>query len=368
MMKIAVLKEGVPQEKRIAITPSVVKKFTDMGAQVHIESGLGQRLFFSDEDYRREGAVISADKKELLTLADIIVRVQCSPVEDIALLKKQAVHISFFNFQEKELTSAFSQQKVTALSLEKLPRTTLAQKMDALSSQASLSGYVAVILAAEKLHKVFPMMTTPAGTIFPVTVFVIGVGVAGLQAIATAKRLGARVMAFDTRAVVQEQVESLGAKFVTIDLGKTGQTKDGYAKALTEEQLVRQKEQMLAFCAQSDIVITTAQVMGKRAPILVTKQMIDHMKPGSVIVDAAIDSGGNVEQAKKDQLVVQNGVTIIGYSNLPGKIPVDASQMYAMNVFHLIEHCYQDTTSSLNLEDPLLHACIVTHVGKCTVS
>jgi NAD(P) transhydrogenase subunit alpha len=255
---------------------------------------------------------------------------------------------------------------ISAISMEMIPRTTRAQKMDVLSSQANLAGYVMVILAAQKLDRILPMMMTPAGTISPAKVFVIGAGVAGLQAIATAKRLGARVEAFDTRPVVAEQVQSLGAKFVEIDLGETGQTKDGYAKQLTEEQLQMQQQGMKQIISQSDIVITTAQVFGRPAPRIVTKDMVDAMKPGSVIVDMAVESGGNVEGSAPDQEVQTNGVTIIGVSNLPSIMATDASQMYSNNLFNLLTEFWdaEEKQFKLDLEDDILKGCLITHDGS----
>jgi NAD(P) transhydrogenase subunit alpha len=263
------------------------------------------------------------------------------------------------------LIEKFISKGVSAISMELIPRTTLAQKMDALSSQASLAGYVAVILAAEKLDKVFPMMMTPAGTITPAKVFIIGAGVAGLQAIATAKRLGARVEAFDTRAVVEEQVQSLGAKFVKVDLGETGQTKDGYAKALTEEQLAMQREAMARHCAQADVVITTAQVFGKKAPVIVTREMIRGMRTGSVVVDLAVETGGNVEGSEAGKTTEINGVSIMGMENLPGRVAVHASQMYSSNVGNLISHFWDKEAKKFNLDlgDEIIRGCLVTHDG-----
>jgi NAD(P) transhydrogenase subunit alpha len=249
--------------------------------------------------------------------------------------------------------------------MELIPRSTYAQKMDALSSQASLAGYAAVILAADRIDKALPMMSTPAGTISPARVLVIGVGVAGLQAIATAKRLGARVEAYDTRPVVEEQVQSLGARFVKIDVGETGQTAQGYAKALTEEQLALQRQQMARFCANADIVITTAQVFGRPAPRIVTAEMVAGMRPGSVIVDLAAATGGNVEGTVADREVEVGGVRILGLANMPGLVARDASQMYAANVAHLIDHAYDRGNGRLALdpEDEVVGSCLLTHDG-----
>jgi NAD(P) transhydrogenase subunit alpha len=249
--------------------------------------------------------------------------------------------------------------------MEMIPRTTRAQKMDALSSQANLAGYVMVILAAEKIDRILPMMMTPAGTISPARVFVIGAGVAGLQAIATAKRLGARVDAFDTRPIVAEQVRSVGGKFLEIDLGETGQTKDGYAKELSPEQLDKQRQGMKEIISQSDIVITTAQVFGRPAPRIVTKDMVEAMKPGGVIVDMAVESGGNVEGSIPGKTTEISGVSIIGVSNLPAVVAKDASQMYSSNVYNLISEYWsaEEKMLNLSLEDDILAGCIVTHGG-----
>lgn len=363
-MKIFVPKETHPGEKRVPIIPDSIRKLVKRGAQIEVESGIGETINLSDEDYTKEGAEVSSDRSSSSSSADIVLRLRKPQKEEISLLKKGAIHISFLDpFNETELINEFVNAGVSAISMEMIPRTTLAQKMDALSSQANLSGYVTVIIAAERLDKILPMMMTPAGTISPARVFVIGVGVAGLQAIATAKRLGARVEAFDTRPVVEEQVQSLGAKFVTIDLGETGETKDGYAKELTPEQLQKQREGMAKVCAQSDIVITTAQVFGRKAPLIVSSDMITGMKPGSVIVDMAVESGGNVEGSKVDEEVEVNGVRIIGLGNLPGLVAFNASQMYSANLCNMIEHFWDDEAKSfrLDLEDEIIAGCLITH-------
>jgi len=366
-VKIGIPKEVYPQEKRVPILPQTAGQLVNLGAEVAIESGMGDTVGFTDDDYGKAGASIVKDRRQLISDADLVLRLRKPPPEEIAWLKKDAVHISYLDpFNEKELLEKFRMRGVSAISMELIPRTTLAQKMDALSSQASLAGYVAVILAAEELDKVFPMMMTPAGTIAPVKVFIIGAGVAGLQAIATAKRLGARVEAFDTREVVAEQVESLGAKFVRVDLGETGQTKDGYARELTAEQLQKQRDAMAKHCAQADVVITTAQVFGKKAPLIVTADMVKGMRAGSVIVDLAVESGGNVAGSQLGQKVELNGVRILGYENLPGRVAVHASQMYASNMINLISHFWdeENKTFNLDLEDEIIRGCLVTHKGE----
>jgi len=366
-VKIAVAKELQSGETRVPLIPATAANFVKLGAEVLVEQGMGISAFFRDEDYTKEGARIVSDRKVLFSEADIVIRLRKPSAEDITLLKKGTIHISYLDpFNEPALIDKFISQGVSAISMELIPRTTLAQKMDALSSQASLAGYVAVILAAEKLDKIFPMMMTPAGTIAPVKVFVIGAGVAGLQAIATAKRLGARVEAFDTRPVVEEQVQSLGAKFIKVDLGETGQTKDGYAKALTEEQLARQREAMARHCAQADVVITTAQVFGRKAPVIITRDMIEGMRPGSVVVDLAVETGGNVEGSEPGKTVDKNGVSIIGVENLPGRVAIHASQMYSSNVGNLITHFWDKESKNfkLDLEDEIIQGCLVTHNGE----
>ena len=302
-----------------------------------------------------------------LSGADVVLLLGKPDAELVSNLKENTVLVSFLEpFQNGPLVKKLADKGVSALCMELVPRTTYAQKMDALSSQASLAGYVAVVKAADALPKAFPMMSTPAGTIPPARVFVIGAGVAGLQAIATAKRLGARVEAFDTRPVVEEQVQSLGAKFVKIDVGETGQTDQGYAKALTEEQLERQRQGMAKVIAGADIVITTAQVFGRAAPRIVSKEMVAGMRPGSVVVDLAASSGGNVEGTVPDETVTVDGVHIVGMSNFPGEVARDASQMYASNVANLLEHAWNKETGRLELnpEDDIVNSVLLTHGGE----
>ncbi len=366
-MQIGIPKETYPGEQRAVVTPGDVARFVKLGATVVVESGLGAGIRATDADYEKAGATVSTDRKAILGGNDIVLRLRKPDPADIDLLRPGCIHISYLDpFNEKALLAKLAEKGVSAISMEMIPRTTRAQKMDSLSSQASLAGYVAVVLAAERADRTLPMMTTPAGTINPARVFVIGAGVAGLQAIATAKRLGARVDAFDTRPAVAEQIRSLGAKFVEVDLGETGQTKDGYAKALTEEQLKIQRDAMAKQCAMSDIVITTAQVFGRKAPIIVTKEMVAGMKPGSIIVDLAIETGGNVEGAVLGQEVDVNGVRIIGLENMAGRVALDASQMYSANLYNLIEEFWDKEAKSmpLNLEDDIIQGCLLTHDGK----
>jgi len=362
-MKIAFPKEYDANETRVALFPDMVAKYIQLGAEVLVAKNYASTLSISDDEFVKAGAKIIEDHKELISSADMVVRVKSPLSDEVSILKKGSISISFLDpFNNKNLIDNFLNSNITAISLEMVPRTTIAQKIDALSSQANLAGYAAVITAASLSQKVLPMMTTPAGTIYPVKVFVIGAGVAGLQAIATAKRLGARVEAFDTRAVVEEQVKSLGAKFVKIDLGETGQTKDGYAKALTEEQIEMQRNAMKKICSESDIVITTAQLFGRKAPLIVTKEMIQSMQPGSVIVDMAVESGGNVEGAKIDKTIEVNGVKIVGQANLPGKVAYNASQMLSANLYNLIHHFWNKEKKLFLIDlDNDLKNCIVTH-------
>ncbi len=364
-MIIGVVKDTDLVENRIALTPLSAARLIKKGAHVVIEDGLGTHLHFPNALYQNHGIAISS-RSRILQTADILLRVRKPSVEEIHNLKSGAVHISFLDpFNEKDLVLALAAQNISAISLEMIPRTTLAQKMDALSSQASLAGYAAVILAAERIKKIFPMMTTPAGTIPPARVLIIGAGVAGLQAIATAKRLGARVEAFDTRPIVKEQVQSLGARFVEIDLGETGQTSNGYAKALTPEQLAKQREGMAKICAACDVVITTAQLFGRKAPLIITRDMVAQMKPGSVLVDLAVESGGNIEGIINGQEINVNGVTLIGNINLSGKAAIDASEMLGSNFVNFIEHGMNKEKNlfELNLDDEIIKGCLITHQG-----
>lgn len=358
----------VPPETRTALTPDFVRKLAALGAEVIVEAGTGLAAEHSDESYAEAGAQLVTDRTTALAEADMVLRVRRPPMEEVALLKRGSLHVSFLDpFREGSLMEALARQGVSTVSMEMMPRTTLAQKMDALSSQANLAGYYAVVHAAERLSRIFPMMMTPAGTISPVKVFVIGVGVAGLQAIATAKRLGARVEAFDTRPVVEEQVKSLGAKFVKIDLGDTGQTTQGYATELTAEQIRKQQEGMAKACAQADVVITTAKLFGRPAPKIVTAEMVAGMKRGSIIIDLAAESGGNVAGTRLNEEVrTDNGVRIVGHGALEAHVPTHASQVYASNLTSFIEHFWDASAGkfAFRLEDEILKGCLLTHNGE----
>jgi NAD(P) transhydrogenase subunit alpha len=365
-MLIAVPRETWPGELRSALVPQNAKKMINAGFEVVVESGVGDRAGFPDDAFREVGAAVETDRAALLGRADIVLRVRKPDISEVGQLRSGVVHVSFLDpFNERELVDTLAAQGVTAISMEMIPRTTRAQKMDALSSQANLAGYVTVIQAAFHCPKIMPMMMTPAGTIAPARVFVIGAGVAGLQAIATAKRLGARVEAFDTRPVVAEQVQSLGAKFVEIDLGDTGQTDQGYAKELTPEQIELQKQGQKRVIGQSDVVITTAQVFGRPAPRIVSRDMVEAMQPGSVVVDMAVESGGNVEGSELDAVVDIGGVKVVGQGNLPSEVARNASDMYSNNLFNLIDEFWDEEEKQLSLdpEDEIIQHCVITRDG-----
>jgi NAD(P) transhydrogenase subunit alpha len=365
-MQIGVPKETWPGEVRAAMVPANASKLIKQGFTVEVQSGVGDASGYSDADYVNAGASVIEDRSALLAGADIVMAVRKPDAQDVSLLKQGALYISFLDpFNEKPLVESIAAQGATAISMEMVPRSTRAQKMDALSSQANLAGYVTVIQASFHLPKIMPMMMTPSGTIPPARVFVIGAGVAGLQAIATAKRLGARVEAFDTRPVVAEQVQSLGAKFVEIDLGDTGQTEQGYAKELTPEQVEMQREGQKAIISQSDVVITTAQLFGRPAPQIVGRDMVESMKPGSVIIDMAVETGGNVEGSVMNEVVDINGVKVVGQGNLPGEVARNASDMYSNNLVNLVLEFWDAEAKALSLdpEDEIIQACVITQEG-----
>lgn len=360
--------ENAAVEPRAALTPTTAKALVQLGLSVRFAPGLGAPSGYPDAEYEAAGAAAAPDNEAALSEADLVLRVRKPAPSEVLRMKRGAVSIGFLDpFREKELLATFAAAGVAAVSLEMIPRTTLAQKMDALSSQASLAGYAAVLQAAARLRRILPMMMTPAGTIMPSRVFVIGAGVAGLQAIATAKRLGARVEAFDTRPAVEEQVKSLGAKFVKIDLGgESGQTAGGYAKALTPEQLARQKAGMAKVCAQSDIVITTAKVFGRPAPRLLDRDMIEAMAPGSVVVDLAVEGGGNVEGSVPGaEVLTPRGVLLLGDPCLEGTVAHHATQVLAANFAAWVTHFWDAKAKTLKLDpaDEILRGCLLTRDG-----
>ena len=365
MKKVLVCKETLPAETRVALIPDDIKKLSGMGFEFTVVSGAGSKSGFDDAAYEAAGAKIVKSEAEALDDAEIVVRI-LKP-ETAKGLKPGALHVSFLDpFNEKALLNEFAENNIQAVYLEMIPRTTLAQKMDVQSSQTSLAGYVAVLNAAARMPKILPMMVTPAGTINPARVFVIGVGVAGLQAIATAKRLGARVDAFDTRPVVEEQVRSLGANFVKIDLGEMGQTSQGYAKELTPEQIAKQQEAQAKVCEKANIVITTAKVFGRKAPVLIKKDVLDRMQPGAIVVDMAVSTGGNVEGSDPEKVVVtDNGVVILPGDELQRQVPWDASKMLSGNISAFLTHFYNKESKEfeVNLGDEIMKGCLLTKDG-----
>jgi NAD(P) transhydrogenase subunit alpha len=367
---IAAMRVGVPQElaaseRRVALTPDAVGRLVAAGFDISVEAGAGAGASLPDEAYGEAGASVgTAD--QVFADSDIIVHIgKIGPAEVLRLRRGQVVIGYVWPLIDHELVQSLSDAGVTAFGMESVPRVTRAQRMDALSSQATVSGYKAVIIAAERVPRFFPMLMTAAGTVAPAKVLVLGAGVAGLQAIATARRLGGVVSAFDTRPVVKEQVESLGATFVELDVGG-GQDERGYAIALTPEQQAHQQELLEAHIADSDVVITTALVPGRPAPRLIPATAVEAMRPGSVIVDLAAETGGNCELTVPGEVTVTNGVTIVGTLNLPSTMPLHASQMYARNVQAVLDHLVTDGELQLDFEDEITADAIITHDGAIT--
>ena len=371
-MIVGVPAESYLNERRVALVPAVVPKLTKVGLQVMVERGAGEKAGFHDAAYVKSGAQLAQNRTELLSSSDIIVqthRLTANPDganARLEVLRAGQILLGLLDpLRAPEAVRTLAAAGVTSFALELLPRISRAQPMDALTSMATISGYKGVLLAAGVLQKMCPMMITAAGTITPARVFVLGAGVAGLQAVATARRLGAVVQAYDVRPAVKEQVESLGAKFVELELQAEGsETKGGYARAMDEEFYRRQREMMIKVVAESDVVIATAAVPGKRAPLLVTEEMVRGMAPGSVIVDLAAEGGGNCELTQPGETVEANGVQIIGPVNLPSTVPYHASQMYAGNVAAFLRHLVKDGKADLNEEDPIIRSTLLTHKGE----
>jgi NAD(P) transhydrogenase subunit alpha len=364
-MKLAVPKENTVGETRVAIVPETIKRLAAKKVEVSVEARAGERSYVRDDDYKNAGGTIVSSVDELLSKADVVVQIHPPTTAQIAKLREGSTLISLlYPLVNVDLVRALAARKVTAISTDMIPRTTLAQSMDVLSSQTTASGYHAVLLAAVAVPKFFPMLMTAAGTIPPAKVLVLGAGVAGLQAIATARRLGAVVEAFDVRKAVKEQVQSLGAKFVEVEGMQDAQTQGGYAKEITEEEKKKQAEVLKKHIAKSDAVITTALIPGRRAPILIPADMVHGMKAGSVIVDLAAEQGGNCELCKPGETyVTDNGVTIIGTTNLQSKVAVDASQMYSRNMEKLIVHMLGDGALKIDLNEEITKGCVITHGG-----
>ena len=373
-MKISIPKENRDGETRIAASPEVVKKFTGMGFEVTIESGAGLNSGFTDKIFEDVGANIASDTKTTLKDADIIFKIQRlmtskDKINEISMCKKNAMVISHMSaLSSKNDIEEYAKASITTFAMDLMPRISRAQSMDVLSSQSNLSGYQAVIKGANNFNSAFPMMMTAAGTVAPAKVFIMGVGVAGLQAIATAKRMGAIVTAYDVRAATKEQVESLGGKFLIVDeeAMKEAETSGGYAKEMTEDYKKKEQEVIKNHIKDQDIVITTALIPGRPAPKLVTKEMVNSMRTGSVIVDLAVETGGNCELAKRNKVVDADGVKIVGYDNLPGELPKDASTLFAKNLLNFLSPHVNKESKSLELdwEDETVKNTLVTKDGS----
>ncbi|HLI33720.1 MAG TPA: Re/Si-specific NAD(P)(+) transhydrogenase subunit alpha [Terriglobia bacterium] len=371
-MLIGVPKEIFPGERRVALVPGVIPNLTKAGCEVVIEAGAGMAAGYPDNSYAEKGAKVLADRAEVFRAADVIVQVLCygsndqTGRADLPLFRRGQILIGFLRpLGSLEVIEELAATGVISFSVELMPRTTRAQAMDALSSMATVCGYRAVVLAADTLPRLFPMLTTAAGTITPARVFVVGAGVAGLQAIATARRLGAVVSAYDLRPVVKEQVQSLGGRFVELPLeAQDTQDARGYARQQDETFYQRQRELLGRVVAESDVVITTAVVPGKKPPVLITREMVQGMAPGSVIVDLAAERGGNCELTRASHIVVEHGVTIIGYINLASTVPYHASQMYAKNLTAFLLNLIKAGKLQLNLEDEIIRETLLTQDGE----
>ena len=365
-MNIAVPRETVTGERRVALTPDAAAALVKSGLTVLIETAAGEGAFHSDTAFEKAGARIVPDAGTLYAQADVVLKVQRPDLEEVDRLREGTVLVSFLQaLTNSDLVQRLAARRITSFGMEGIPRISRAQKMDALSSQANIAGYKAVLIAAESSPKFFPMMMTAAGTVFAARALVMGAGVAGLQAIATARRLGAQVWGYDVRAVVKEQVESLGAKFLEIDLGiADAEDKGGYAKALSADAARRQQEMVAEKTKDFDVVVTTALVPGRPAPRLVSKETVAGMRPGSVIVDLAAEAGGNCELTRADEVVVTHGVTIHGPTNLPATMPVHASQLYARNVTELLRELVKDGVLALDFDDEIVRGACVTHAGQ----
>lgn len=362
---VAVPKETKAFENRVALSPEGVKSLTKAGFNLLIETGAGLKSNFLDESYVQAGASLAANPGELYGQADVLLRVNAPLPHEVTLLRPQTVLISFlYAYTNPELVQACEQGQITTFAMDAVPRISRAQKMDALSSQANLGGYKAVLVGANALGKIFPLMMTAAGTITPAKVLVFGAGVAGLQAVATARRLGAVVEVTDVRPETKEQVESLGGRFLEVKTDEAVKTEGGYAKEVSAEYLQKQKELVQKHVADADIVITTALVMGKKAPLLVTEDMVRSMKPGSVIVDMAVEAGGNCALSELNETVIRHNVTIIGYSNLPAMLPVNASELYSKNITTLLLHLADKNGFKWEMDEEITKGCLITHQGE----
>jgi proton-translocating NAD(P)+ transhydrogenase subunit alpha len=363
-LKVAVPREIEQGERRVALVPDTARMLVAAGLEVSVEAGAGAAANFTDAQYTEAGATVAVRAGTILLAADAVLKVQAPRESEIAVMRKNSLLISFLQpATQGDIVKSLASHGITAFSLELLPRISRAQSMDALSSQASASGYKAVLMAADKIGKLFPMMMTAAGTVAPTRVLVMGAGVAGLQAIATARRLGAVVSAYDVRPAVKEEVQSLGAMFIELPL-EAQEGQGGYAKEQSEEFLNKQRQLIGEHIAKSDVLITTAAVPGRRAPLLVTGEMVKGMRPGSVIVDLAAETGGNVELTQAGKEVTVEGVTIIGTRNVPSTMPVTTSQLFARNVANLLLHLVKNGALVLDFQDEITRAACVTHGGE----
>jgi NAD(P) transhydrogenase subunit alpha len=370
-MKLGVPKEIIPGETRVALIPDTVAQLVKKGVDVLVESEAGLTSSFLDEAYEKAGATIVPDAASLYSQSDMICKVQRPVMNDslgkheIALMKPGSVLITFFQpLVNHEIVQRLVDGKITSFSMDAIPRTTRAQSMDALSSMSTIAGYKSVLIAANSMGRFFPLLMTAAGTVPPARVFILGAGVAGLMAISTARRLGAVVEAFDVRPVVKEQVESLGAKFVEMPIEEKTETAGGYATQLSEEAHKREVEMLHKHVKDSDVVITTALIPGRPAPVLVTAEMVRDMKPGSVIVDLAAENGGNCELTEPGGDIVRHNVRIVGPLNVPASMPVHASQLYSKNVLNLLTLMLKDGQFDLNMEDDIVAGTVITHSGE----
>ena len=371
-MIVGVPAETYPNENRVALIPAVISALVKLELEVHMQKGAGEKAGYPDADYEKQGAKLVSDRAQIFSSADVLLGVNSlgaileADSDSMNLLRSGQVIIGLLNpLGSPEYAQKLAAVGVDAFALELLPRIARAQPMDVLSSMASIAGYKSVLLSAEALNKLFPMMITAAGTITPAHVFVVGVGVAGLQAIATAKRLGAVIRAYDVRPAVKEQVESLGAKFVEMELEtEESETSGGYAKAMDEDFYRRQREMMTQVVAESDVVITTALIPGKKAPILITGEMVKGMSPGSVIVDLAAEGGGNCELTKSGETIEVHGVKIIGIENLASTIPHHASQMYAKNLTAFLNILVENGELNINMDDDIIKDTLLTYKGE----
>ena len=369
-MKIGIPKEVKAGETRVALVPAMVSTLSKLGHEVLVEKGAGQAAFHSDEAYSKAGALLVDNAPALYEQADVIFKVQPPSEHPVAkrheaeMLKEGAVLIGFLApLQQAQTIKILQSKKVTAFAMEFVPRISRAQSMDALSAMANIAGYKSVLMAANGLGKMFPLLMTAAGTIPPVNVLILGVGVAGLQAIATAKRLGARVEAFDPRPAVKEQVQSLGAKFIEMELPEEDvETEGGYAKEQSDAFLQKEREAIAGRLPQTDVVITTAQIFGKKAPVLITEEMVQLMAPGSIIIDLAAEQGGNCALTEAGKTIEKHGISVIGAVNIPATVPVHASQLYAKTVTNLFKHLFRE--EQLDFEDEITKKACITHQGK----